>query len=175
VENSLEDIIKGCKKGNRNSFSMLYKTYAKKVYPICLRYSHNTQEAEDNLQDGFITIFKKIKTYKGDGSFEGWLKRIFVNQCLNNIRKSKNIINNEISDEIPDDNEDEIIKIETDTILELIQDLPTQYRLVFNLYILDNYSHKEISKELSISTNTSKSNLSRAKHILKEKLKERMK
>lgn len=154
---------------------MLYKTYAKKVYPICLRYSHNTQEAEDNLQDGFITIFKKIKTYKGDGSFEGWLKRIFVNQCLNNIRKSKNIINNEISDEIPDDNEDEIIKIETDTILELIQDLPTQYRLVFNLYILDNYSHKEISKELSISTNTSKSNLSRAKHILKEKLKERMK
>ena len=175
MENSLEDIIKGCKKGNRNSFSMLYKTYAKKVYPICLRYSHNTQEAEDNLQDGFITIFKKIKTYKGDGSFEGWLKRIFVNQCLNNIRKSKNIINNEISDEIPDDNEDEIIKIETDTILELIQDLPTQYRLVFNLYILDNYSHKEISKELSISTNTSKSNLSRAKHILKEKLKERMK
>ena len=154
---------------------MLYKTYAKKVYPICLRYSHNTQEAEDNLQDGFITIFKKIKTYKGDGSFEGWLKRIFVNQCLNNIRKSKKIINDEISDEIPDDNEDEIIKIETDTILELIQDLPTQYRLVFNLYILDNYSHKEISKELSISTNTSKSNLSRAKHILKEKLKERMK
>jgi len=175
VENSLEDIIKGCKKGNRNSFSMLYKTYAKKVYPICLRYSHNMQEAEDNLQDGFITIFKKIKTYKGDGSFEGWLKRIFVNQCLNNIRKSKKIINDEISDEIPDDNEDEIIKIETDTILELIQDLPTQYRLVFNLYILDNYSHKEISKELSISTNTSKSNLSRAKYILKEKLKERMK
>jgi RNA polymerase sigma-70 factor (ECF subfamily) len=172
VENSLTDIIKRLQKGKRDAFAQLYSLYSKKLYPICLRYSRSTQEAEDNLQEAFITVFKKIRTYKGEGSFDGWIKRIFINQCLGELRKPNYILNEETYDNITEDNNDETIKIEISSIIELIQELPTQYRIVFNMYALDSYSHEEISRELLISTGTSKSNLSRAKHILRRRIQE---
>jgi len=172
VENSLKDIIKQLQQGKRDAFEGLYRMYAKKIYPICLRYSSTPQEAEDNLQEGFITAYKKIKSYKGKGSFDGWIKRIFINQCLGEFRKQKYILNEELIKDVSEDTEYETIDIEANIILELIHELPTQYRLVFNMYVLDSFSHAEISKELSISIGTSKSNLSRAKVILKKRIKE---
>lgn len=172
MDKNLEDIIRDCKKGDRNAFNALYNTYARKVFPICLRYSGNTAEAEDNLQEGFIIIFNKINTYKGSGSFDGWIKRIFINQCLSGHRNKKHISYDDIYEDIPDSEENETIEYEINTIIEIIQNLPTQYRLVFNMFILDSYSHSDISKELKISIGTSKSNLSRAKQIIKNKLKE---
>lgn len=172
MDNNLEYIIKQTQKGKKKAFTQLYNIYAKQLFPLCLRYSRTREEAEDNLQEAFITVFKKIKSYKFEGSFDGWIKRLFVNQCLGEIRKPNIIVNEEIYNEAAEDDEDEIISIEANSIIELIQELPTQYRIVFNMYILDSYSHQDISKELSISVGTSKSNLSRAKQILRKKIKE---
>ncbi len=137
---------------------------------MCLKYSNNKQEAEDNLQDSFITIFEKIKQYKGNGSFEGWMKRVTVNVCLQKFRK-KNVLN-VVTDEYPD-----VVTVDVDEdaisltyLLDVISQLPNRYKMVFNLYVLDNYSHKEIATFLNISVGTSKSNLSRARMILKEKI-----
>lgn len=139
---------------------------------MCLKYSRNYQDAEDTLQDSFLVIFDKIDQYKNKGSFEGWLKRITINTALQKYRKKaplqivKEVSFEENTDEI--DFEDE--KINVDYLLKLIQELPDRYRLIFNLYVLDNYSHKEISELLNISEGTSKSNLSRARKILKDQI-----
>jgi len=148
----------------------VYQLYARKLYATCLKYSRNQQEAEDNLHDGFITIFNKITQYKSKGSFEGWMKRIVINTTLEKYRKDKtlNLITEEIPDEIVLDIDEENIQIEL--LLKFIQELPNRYRLVFNLYVLDDYSHREIAEMLHISEGTSKSNLSRARMLLKEKL-----
>ena len=140
------------------------------MFSICLKYSRNNAEAEDNLQDAFVTIFKKISQFKNIGSFEGWMKRIAINTALQRYRSKGvfDIVNeNQIGDESLEFDED-IISI--DFLLKIIQELPDRYRLVFNLYVLDDYSHKEIAEMLMISTGTSKSNLARARMILKEKI-----
>ena len=136
-----------------------------------MRYSPNKTEAEDNLQDAFLTIFKKIEQYKGKGSFEGWIKRITVNTVLQKYRKQR-VYN--IEDEAQIEQEDDVtVATETiplDFLLKIIQELPDRYRLVFTLYVMDDYSHKEIAKMLGISDGTSKSNLARARGILKTKI-----
>jgi len=144
--------------------------FAGKLFSICLKYSRNKQEAEDNLQDSFITIFEKMGQFKSNGSFEGWLKRITVNVCLQKYRKQSvlNIVTDQYPDEI-------IVEVDEDEVslaylLNLIMELPNRYRMVFNLYVLDNHSHKEIAELLKISVGTSKSNLSRARLILKHKI-----
>lgn len=152
--------------------SEIYQLYADVLFGICLKYSKNYQDAEDTLQDSFLTIFDKIKQYNNKGSFEGWLKRITINTALQKYRKNAPL---EIVKEIEDTEEIVEIDFEQDEIevgflLDLIQQLPDRYRLVFNLYVLDNYSHKEISKLLNISEGTSKSNLARARQILKKQL-----
>jgi RNA polymerase sigma-70 factor (ECF subfamily) len=152
--------------------SKVYHLFADKLFAVSLKYSKNYQDAEDNLQDSFLTIFAKIKQYKYKGSFEGWLKRITIHTAIQKYRQNSPL---EIVKEIADDiNEDEIeienLGFSVDVLLESIQQLPDRYRLVFNLYVLDDYSHKEIANLLSISEGTSKSNLSRARKILKEKL-----
>jgi RNA polymerase sigma factor (sigma-70 family) len=153
--------------------SDIYKLYAEVLFGVCLKYSENYQDAEDTLQDSFLTIFDKIKQYNNKGSFEGWLKRIAINTALQKYRKKKPfrfVRAFTDTEEIVEINfEDENLDI--DFLLSLIQKLPNQYRLVFNLYVLDGYSHKEISKMLSISEGTSKSNLSRARKSLKNELK----
>ncbi|CAL2102270.1 RNA polymerase sigma-70 factor, ECF subfamily [Tenacibaculum sp. 190130A14a] len=148
----------------------MYELFARKLFALCLKYSRNYQDAEDTLQDSFLTIFKKIEQYNNKGSFEGWVKRITINTALQKYKEKSplQLIKEEgLVEEEVDLNE----SLNLDVLLELIQKLPDRYRLVFNLYVLDNFSHKEIAKMLDISEGTSKSNLSRAKLILKEQIK----
>jgi RNA polymerase sigma-70 factor (ECF subfamily) len=167
---SLEQLIAQCKKNDAQAQGQIYKLYASKLFSICLKYSRNYAEAEDNLQDAYVTIFNKIDQFKGKGSFEGWLKRITINTALQRYRSVGvfDIINeDQIEDvevEVDEDN------ISLDFLLQIIQELPDRYRLVFNLYALDDFSHKEIAKMLDISIGTSKSNLARARLILKDKI-----
>lgn len=168
---TLDELILKCKKQDSKAQGALYKRYSGILFSICLRYSPNRTEAEDNLQDAFLTIFKKIEQYKGKGSFEGWIKRITVNTVLQKYRKQR-VYN--IEDEAQIEQEDNVT-VDTETVpldflLKIIQELPDQYRLVFTLYVLDDYSHKEIAEMLGISDGTSKSNLARARGILKNKI-----
>lgn len=165
---SLERLIENCKAHNTKAQGELYELFASKLFAICLKYSRNYAEAEDNLQDAFLIIFKKIEQYKNKGSFEGWIKRITINNILQRYRKDKvfEIINeNTLEDLEVEENED---TVSIDYLLKIIQELPNRYRLVFNLYVLDGYSHKDIAKLLDINIGTSKSNLARARLILKQ-------
>jgi len=166
----LNKLIRQCAENDRKAQEEVYKLFAGKLFSICLKYSKNKQEAQDNFQDGFVTIFEKIGQFKFNGSFEGWMKRVMINTVLVKYRKKNvlNIITEEIPDEvIVDIDEDEV---SLDFLLNLIQELPDRYRMVFNLYVLDGHSHKEISKMLHIAEGTSKSNLARARAILKSKI-----
>ncbi len=167
---SLEQLIERCKKDDAQAQGQLYKLYASKLFSICLKYSRNYAEAEDNLQDAYITIFKKINQFKSQGSLEGWMKRITINTALQRYRSVGvfDIINEGQIEDVTLDEDDDDISI--DFLLNIIQELPDRYRLVFNLYALDDYSHKEIANMLNISTGTSKSNLARARLILKDKI-----
>ncbi|MFE8422815.1 MULTISPECIES: RNA polymerase sigma factor [Tenacibaculum] len=152
--------------------AQVYQLFSGKLFALCLKYSRNYQDAEDTLQDSFLTIFKKMPQYQHKGSFEGWMKRITINTALQKYREKSPL---QLVSEAPDEEIVEEIELETenvniDVLLELIQSLPDRYRLVFNLYVLDNYSHKEIAELLNISVGTSKSNLSRARQILKKEM-----
>ena len=167
---SLDQLISNCKKKQPQAQTSLYKKYAPKLYGICVKYAPNYTEAEDILQDAFITIFEKIGQFKNKGSFEGWLKRITINIALQRYRKKSHL-------NIVDENNIEEVEVEIDEdeydldyLLALIQELPNRYRLVFNMYVLDGFTHKEIAEALEITIGTSKSNLARARNILKEKL-----
>ncbi len=167
---TLQQLIEECKRRNAKAQEALYKQYSRVLFGICLKYSPNRVEAEDSLQDAFITIYNRIEQYQGKGSFEGWMKRITVNTVLQKYRKKRVF---DISNE--EKLEDAEVEVETtqvplDFLLKIIQELPDRYRLVFNLYVLDGYSHKEIAEMLEISDGTSKSNLARARMILKKKV-----
>lgn len=163
---SLEQLIENCKINDTQAQSELYKLFSSKLFSICLKYSKNYAEAEDNLQDAFLTIFKKIDQYKHKGSFEGWLKRITINTVLQRYRNDKvfDIISEDVIEDVEIEIDDESISL--DYLLHIIQELPDRYRLVFNLYVLDGYSHNDIADMLEINIGTSKSNLARARHIL---------
>ena len=166
----LEQLINDCKNNDTKAQEQLYRLFSSKLFAICLKYSRNYAEAEDNLQDGFLIIFDKIHQFNFKGSFEGWIKRIMINNVLQQYRGVSflELINENIADEqeveIDSDN------ISMDYLMKIIQELPDRYRLVFNLYVIDDYSHKDIAEMLGITTGTSKSNLSRARTILKEKI-----
>lgn len=165
-----KDLIYRCKQNERKAQEELYKLYSPKLFGICLKYSGSRQQAEDNLQDGFVTIFEKIGQFQDKGSFEGWMKRILINTSLQQHRQQKvyGITNEEDLQE--DEIEVETDNISVDFLLQCVQELPDRYRQVFNLYVLDGYSHKEISDLLNITEGTSKSNLARARTSLKEKI-----
>ena len=167
---SLNELVKQCAKNDRKAQEEIYQLFSGKLFSICLKYSKNKQEAQDNFQDGFITIFNKIGQFKFKGSFEGWLKRVMVNTILLKYRQKNvlNLVTEEIPDEVIVDIDDDEVSL--DFLLNLIQELPDRYRMVFNLYVLDGFSHKEISKMLQIAEGTSKSNLARARAILKLKI-----
>ena len=167
---SLEKLIHNCKKQDIKAQEQLYRLYANKLFSVCLKYSNNYQQAEDNLQDGFIIIFNKIKQYQDKGSFEGWMKRVMINNTLQKYRKQTvfEIVNEEHLKEPEVEIDDELVSV--DFLLKIIQELPDRYRQVFNFYALDGYSHKEIAELMEISVGTSKSNLARARIILKEKI-----
>ena len=142
-----------------------------------MRYNKDRDEAADLLQEGFIKVFDNLHKFKKEGSFEGWIRRIMINTALSSFRKNHhlyavvNIENIEIEDKSLED-EDVLSQIELNEVLEIIRELPTGYQMVLNLYAIDGYSHKQIAKQLGISENTSKSQLSRARVVLINKVKE---
>ena len=168
---TIEELILNCKKQDLKAQEELYKKFSGVLFTVCLKYSRNYHEAEDNLQDAFITILSRIEQFEGKGSFEGWMKRITVNTVLQKYRKQRvyNLSNEEQIEE-EGEIEIEVSVIPLDFLLKIVQELPDRYRLVFTMYVLDGYRHKEVSEELGITIGTSKSNLARARKILKVKV-----
>ncbi len=167
----IKQIIHRCKSQNLKAQKQLYDFFAPMLFGICLKYSRNKHEAEDNLHDTFIIVFEKINQFKFKGSFEGWIKRICINTCLSRYRSQKvfELINeDQIEEAIPEETKISLVPLQQ--LLKCIQELPDQYRMVFNLYVLDGYTHQEIADMLSISVGTSKSNLFRARAILRPKI-----
>jgi len=167
-----EQLIKGCKKNDRTAQSELFTQYKDILYFISLKYSRNAAEAEDNLHDAFMVIFDSIKKFENRGSFEGWMKRITMFKAIDRYKKNKYVPvaileETQVAEELIETN---IQNVSLDTLLHCIQELPDQYRLVFNLYQLDGYSHKEVARILNISEGTSKSNYHRAKQALQKKI-----
>lgn len=167
---SLDELIKRCKEQNRTAQEELYRKYSGILFGMCLKYSRNSTEAEDNLHDSFMIIYDKIGQYNHKGSFEGWMKRITVNTVLQKYRRERHldVVTENMGVEVEVETESSTISLSR--LLGYIQELPNKYRLTFNLYVLDGYSHKKISDMLGTSTGTSKSNLARARMILKEKI-----
>ena len=171
-------LIIACKKQNRDAQKALYEKYAPVMMAVCIRYCGDGETARDLLHDGFIRVFMQISSYSGKGSFEGWLRRIFVNLALENYRKEKkklqfmeeyNYIQSNESD-IPTEDLLEIEDIPREKVLEMIKSLPLGYRTVFNLYIFEDMSHRDIAEELGISEAASRSQFYRAKSQLKKKI-----
>jgi RNA polymerase sigma-70 factor (ECF subfamily) len=167
------DLIKGCLDGDRRTQKMLYDRFSPKMYAVCLRYMANADDAQDILQEGFIKVYKNLERYRGDGSFEGWVRRIFVNTAIEQLRKKKLDIG-------LTEKEEETIEYKTVTapdkisekdLLNIVQELSPGYRTVFNLYVVEGFGHKEIAEMMNISEGTSKSQLARARIILQEKIK----
>ena len=174
---NLERLIEQCKKNDVIAQKALYKRFAPILFGVCLKYCKNKTIAEDLFQEAFITIFNKIAQFKHKGSFEGWIKKITVNTILQHFKKQRvyELVNEKNLELIEEDDHDltKFSNISLDYLLKTIQKLPDQYRLVFNLYVLDDYSHQEIAEALNISVGTSKSNLSRARVLLKKEIGER--
>lgn len=171
-------LIEGCKKQDRRSQQIVYQRYGRVMYGICLRYSSDAETAQDLLHDGFIKVFTHVVSYEGKGSFEGWMKRVFINLALETIRKDKikkqyseDIENLSDLDDIRDNSEDDIARISEAELMRMVQELPQGYRSVFNLYAIEEYSHKEISEALGIAEGTSRSQYIRARLLLQEKVK----
>jgi RNA polymerase sigma-70 factor (ECF subfamily) len=163
-----------CKRGAQK---LLYQAYASTMMAVCMRYVQHRDEAEDILQEGFLKVFQNIHSFRNEGSLEGWIKRIMINHALNHFKKSRRTPFLEDIDYI---NEREIVSndepatfhspIPHEKLLALIQSLPPGYRIVFNLFAFEEYSHKEIASELNISENTSKTQLLKARRMLRTKI-----
>ena len=168
----LHKVVRGCQEGNPGAQRELYDIFKSKMFAICLRYTGNYEDAQDVLQEGFIKVFEKISQFGFKGAFEGWIRKIMVNTALEKYRLHYHLVNS--YDSIPEtetsQSEDIATNIEVNELIRIIQELTPKYRVVFNLYALEGYSHKEISEMLQISEGTSKSNLSRARTILQEKV-----
>ena len=169
---TIDSLFEGCRRGDRKAQENLYKTLASRMMGICMRYAKDTFEAEDVLQMGFVKVFQKISDFRGEGSFEGWIRRIMVNTAIESYRKNLRNLNLVDIEEVYDQpqNTFDMSVLELKDLLKLVQQLPNGYRLVFNLYVIQGYSHKEIAKQLGITEGASKSQLSRARAILKEKI-----
>ncbi len=170
---SESDLIKGSIEGDRRMQEELYRRFSPKMYAVCLRYASNADDAQDILQDGFIKVFKKLDSFRGDGSFEGWVRRIFVNTAIEHFRRKKYM--QPVTEKEENTIEGKYVSVLDDLaeqdILELVLQLSPGYRTVFNMYVVEGYSHKEIGEMLGISEGTSKSQLSRAKAILQDLVK----
>jgi RNA polymerase sigma factor (sigma-70 family) len=168
---SNENIIEGCLKGDRICQKELFERFSPKILAVCMRYTDNHDEAYDILQDTFIKVFERIESYKNEGSFEGWLRRISVNTALDYIRRNKM---SKFTDDVDDvkfklsSNEGTLDNMLAEDLMKILNSLPVGYRTVFNMYVIDGYSHKEIAEMLNITESTSKSQFSRARAILQK-------
>ena len=170
-----EDLVEGCKKNDTLSQRAVYEHHATKMLGVCFRYVKDVSEAEEVMIGGFTKVFNKIDQFKGDGSFEGWIRRIMVNESLIYLRKNKSMyLEVDICEAEREPNFQGLENsLEAQDLLKMIQELPVGYRTVFNLYAIEGYSHKEIGEQLGINVNTSKSQLSRARKLLQHMLVER--
>ncbi|MEQ8908968.1 MAG: RNA polymerase sigma factor [Vicingaceae bacterium] len=168
-----EEMLEGCKAHKEHAQKQLFDRYSGLMTGVCMRYADRYEEAQDMVQDGFIKVFKKIGSFTGKGSLEGWIRKIMVNTALDHLRKRKkerfNVDVDEVEYKLKDEQEI-IASLQADDLLKLVQSLPTGYRTVFNMYAIEGYTHKEIANELGVSENTSKSQYSRARSLLQKKL-----
>lgn len=172
-----EHLIRRCRKGDQQAQKEVYDKFASKMLGVCLRYIKDASEAEDVMITAFVKIFERINQFKAQGSFEGWIRRIMVNESLTYIRKHKSMyleVDIELADQEPD-YKTISDHLEANDLLQLIQQLPVGYRTVFNMYAIEGYSHKEIADALGINENTSKSQLSRARALLQKQLRDKEK
>lgn len=173
---TLNELMEGCKVGNRQMQELLYRQTSAKMLAVCMRYAKDQMEAEDVLQLGYIKIFNKIKEFKNEGSFEGWIRKIMVNTAIESYRKNLrmlNVVPIEEAYEQPanlDGDGDVFGNLGMQDLIKLIQNLADGYRMVFNMYVIEGYAHKEIAEILGISEGTSKSQLSRARIILQQQI-----
>ncbi len=172
-----EHIIKGCLKGDSESQRALYEHFKVPMFRLCLRYAKDRPEAEDLLQDGFIQVFNDLHQYKFNGALGGWIRRVIVNVALQHIRRNKKMQNTVEIESIADDyqtDEDVFSNLGVKALTKIIQQLPPGYRAVFNMYVIEGYSHKEIAEKMNFRVNTSKSQLSKAKAMLRRMLEDVM-
>ena len=168
-------LVKKCIDGDQRAQRELFETFAPKMLGVCMRYAKSVDEAEDVLQDGFVKVFAKLSYYSRSGSLEGWIRKIIVNTALDQIRKNVKFKNNIALDDVDYKLElkgNVLESLAAEDLLELINKMPKGYKVVFNMFAIEGYSHKEIAKELNISENTSKSQYSRARSYLKKQLEE---
>jgi RNA polymerase sigma factor (sigma-70 family) len=172
LKENVELYIKKCAENDREAQLKLYQLFSPVLYGLCLKYMRNADDAKDVFQEAFVIAFQKIGQYKFEGSFEGWIKRIFINKLLETLKKKKkDVLFLDVFDtDVIEEEELELVPIEQEKLLEYIQELPDQYRMVFNLFVFEKMKHKEIAKRLEITEGTSKSNLNRAKSILKKRI-----
>ncbi|MBI1224777.1 MAG: sigma-70 family RNA polymerase sigma factor [Bacteroidetes bacterium] len=170
-----QNILERCKNGERIAQQQLYEHFKGKMFAVCLRYANSRTDAEDSLQEGFVKVFRDLHQFRGEGSFEGWMRRVIVNVALQNLRKQKGGLQfselenvaykiSDADDSVFEENE------KGAALIKLMQKMPTGFRTVLNLYVLEEYSHQQIADELGISVGTSKSQLNRAKAFLKNLL-----
>ncbi len=166
-------LVKECLKGNTKAQRLLFDKFSQKMFGVCLRYFKNVEEAEDVLQEGFVKVFSKLKDFSNEGSLEGWIRRIMMNTALDTIRKNTKF-SNDVSIDLIDyqigQNDFIFENMNAEDLLKLISTLPDGYRVVFNMFAIEGYSHSEISTTLGISESTSKSQYLRAKAFLRAKL-----
>ncbi|MET4081692.1 RNA polymerase sigma factor (sigma-70 family) [Pedobacter sp. UYP30] len=169
---TIDDLLQGCKNGERKTQELLYKQTSGKMMAVCMRYAKNRAEAEDVLQLGYIKVFTKINQFKEEGSFEGWIRRIMVNTSIENFRKNQRSLKVVELDEAFDQPSVgfDFGTLGMEDLLRVISKLSDGYRMVFNMYAIEGYSHREIAEQLGISESTSKSQLSRARAILKQEI-----
>lgn len=169
-------LIEGCRSGDRLSQKALYDALSRKMFAVCLRYMGDCEAAEDVLQDGFVTLFSKLDSFSGAGSFEGWARKIFVNTALMSLRRKDVLRNTEEVDAafgISSESPTPVQQIGYRELMKLVSELPPGFRTVFNMYVIEGYSHKEISEALGVTEVTSRSQLQRARMLLQDKIKEK--
>lgn len=168
-----KELVKACEKGNAKAQELLYNRFAPMMLGICMRYCQSREEAEDVMQDAFVKVFRKIRTLQNSEALEPWIRRIMVNTSLNAIRSNlKHHFHSDIDElheQVPDERYDEDV-FRTADLLQLIRELPSGYRIVFNMYEVEGFAHKEIADMLGVSVNTSKSQLLKARRLLQKKL-----
>lgn len=165
------ELVEGCKKGIPKFQRALYEQYSRKMYGLCLRYADNADDAQDILQEGFIRVYRKVDTFRGQGSFEGWIRRIMVHTSIEHYRRNSRFFMVDVDQAKGVElNATVLSEMGREEIMQVVNQLPVGYRTVFNLYVVEGHTHQEIAMMLEISVGTSKSQLSRAKKILQEKI-----